>query len=213
VIEVFSRMSVLKRKTITVCLFCLLLANCSTLQREPPVEQWPELQFIIDGKVEIRFVVPPAKAEAELFEPQFISTSSELTQTMLFASYDPGWGKNRGLLLTSITSTIIRIEQKLASNPLPSLEYIKNDIYLSRDDAAREFEIVGEVAFNDQPWLRVNLISGYRRGISYSTIIGGEYVHILSMSMFGENSDEKKLFQTRHDTLRSVINSTRMTIE
>ena len=194
-------------------LFCLVLTNCSTSQWEPPVEQWPELQFIIDGKVEIRFVVPPAKAEAELFEPQFISTSPELIQTMLFASYDPGWGRNRGLLLTRITSTVIRVEQKLGHESEPSLEYIKNDIYLARPDAARKFEIVGEVAFNNQPWLRVNLISGYRRGISYSTIIGGEYVHILSMSIFGQNSDQTRLFQTRHDTLKSVINSTRMTVE
>ena len=211
--EVFSGMFGLRRKTIIMFLFCLVLINCSTSQWEPPVEQWPELQFIVDGKVEIRLVVPPAKAEAELFEAQFISTWPESIQTMLFASYDRGWGRNRGLLLTSITSTIIRIEQKLESDPKSSLEYIRNDVYLSQDDAAREFEIVGEVAFNDHPWLRVNLISGYRRGISYSTIIGGEYVHILSMSIYGENSDQTKLFQTRHDTLRRVVNSTKMTFE
>ena len=206
-------MSSLKSRTFIACFFFLVLLDCSAAQREIPLEQWPELQFIVDGRVEIRFVVPPAKAEPELFEPQFISTYSESTQTMLFANYDPGKGRDRSLLLTSITATIIRIEKKPSHELMPSLDYIKNEIYFTRADAEKEFDIVGEVSFNDQPWLRVNLIRGYRRGISYSTLIDGEYVLILSMTVFGEKSDEKRLYRTRHATLRNIINSTKITIE
>ena len=60
-------MSSLKSRTFIACFFFLALVNCSAAQREVPLEEWPELQFIVDGKVEIRFVVPPVKAEAELF--------------------------------------------------------------------------------------------------------------------------------------------------
>ena len=206
-------MSNLKSRTFIACFFFLALMNCSATQWEVPLEQWPELLFIVDGRFEIRFVVPPAKVEPELFEPQFISTLSESTQTMLVGNYDPGKGRDRSLLLTRITATVIRIEKKPSYELMPSLDYIKNEIYLARADAEKEFDIVGAVPFNDQPWLRVNLISGYRRGISYSTLIDDEYVLILSMTIFGENSDKKRLYRTRHATLRNIVNSTKITIE
>ena len=187
--------------------------SCSFAEKDKPIDQWLEMEFIVDGRVDIQFIVPPARASADMFEPQFISTSVEPVQTMLFASYDPGSGRDRDILLTSITSTIVRIEQKLNQESAPSLDYIKNEIYLSRADAKKKFEIFGEVEFDNQSWLRVNIIGGYRRGISYATIIGGEYIHILSMSIYGEKSDQKKLFQIRHETLKKMVNSTKMTIE
>jgi hypothetical protein len=203
----------LKRKTPVVCFLLFALMSCSVTQKEVPTEQWLEMEFIVDGRVDIRAIVPPAKLGTESIEPQFISTSLESTQTMLFASYDPGRGRNRDLFLTRITSTVIRIEPKSSHESEPSLEFIKNEIYLSRADAARQFEIVGEVAFNDHPWLRVNLIGGYRRGISYSTIIDGEYILIVGMSIFGENSDQNHLFQTRQKTLKKIVNSTKFSTD
>ena len=193
-----------------MCLVCLAFLSCCASRRDAPIDQWFEMDFIVDGRADIQFIVPPAKAGGELFEPQFISTVPDPVQSMLYASYDPGSWDNRGLLLTSITSTIFRIEPKLNDESTPSLDYIKNYIYLSRADAKKEFDIVGQVIFDNYSWLRVNLISGYRRGISYSTLIGDDYVLILTMSMYGEESDKTSLFQARHETLKKVINSVKI---
>ncbi len=176
-------------------------------------DKWPELHFIVDGKVEIQFRVPPAKAKAELFEPQFISTVLDPTQTMMFASYDPGSWSNRGLLLTSITATVFRLEPNPYQESALTLGDIKNDIYLSRADSAEEFDIGEEITVNNRRWARVNLIGGYRRGISYATVVGKHYAFVLSVSLFGEDSDKTRLFQTRHETLKQVIRTTRIWTE
>jgi len=168
------------------------------------------MDYMVDGRADIQFLVPPAKAGDELFEPQFISTVPEPIQSILFAMYDPGSWNNRGLLLTRITSTIIRIEREFDDEPAPTLDYIKNDIYLARDDAEQKFDIVGEVKFDNYSWFRVNLIGGYRRGISYSTLIDDDYVLIISLSMYGEESDKTSLFQARHETLKKVVNSVKI---
>lgn len=203
-------MASLKTRTIVVCFLCLAFLSCCASRRDAPIDQWFEMDFIVDGRADIQFLVPPAKAGKELFELQFISTVPEPVQSMLYASYDPGsWG-NRGLLLTSITSTVFRIEPKLDDESTPSLDFIKSYIYLSRTDAQKEFDIVGQDDFNNHSWLRVNLISGYRRGVSYSTLIGDDYVLILTMSMYGEESDKTSLFQARHGTLKKMVNSVKI---
>ena len=153
-----------KSRKIVMYFLCFAFLSCCASSRDAPIDQWLMMDYIVDGRVDIQFIVPPAKAGEELFEPQFISTVPEPDQIILFASYDPGsWG-NRGLLLTRITSTIFRIEREFDDEPAPSLDYIKNDIYLSRDDAKKEFDIVGQVNFGNYTWLKVNLIGGYRRG-------------------------------------------------
>ena len=192
---------------------CLAVLSCCASYRDVPVDQWFGMEFIIDGRVDIQLSVPPGKAETELTEPQFISTSPESFQTIFFASYDPGWGRNRGLLLTRFASSIMSIDVKQRLESDPSLEYIKNVVYLNRDDAAKEFDIFGVVIFNDQPWLRVNLISGYRRGISYATIVNGEYILLVGMTIFGEGSDQTNLYSVRHETLKTMVNSVEFSTE
>jgi len=179
--------------------------SCSSTQKEPQIDEWPELHFIVDGRFEVQFRVPPAKAKAELFEPQFISTVPDPTQRMVFASYDPGSGSNRGILLTSIAATVFRLEPSEVQETPRTLEDIKKHIYLSRSDAAKEFDIAEELTVNDRQWARINLIGGYRRGISYATVVGDHYAFVLSVSLFGEDADKSRLFQTRHETLRQII--------
>ncbi|MDH4020817.1 MAG: hypothetical protein OEU84_14580, partial [Xanthomonadales bacterium] len=163
--------------------------------------------------IDIQLMVPPAEAEAEMSEPQFINSSSESFERLFIASYDPGWGRNRGLLLTKFASSLKRIEPKLVPESGLSLEYIKNNVYLARDDAAKEFDIVGEVIFNDQPWLRVNLIGGHRKGILYATIVNEEYMLLVAMNIYGKDSDQTKLYSTRHETLKKIVNSVKFSIE
>jgi hypothetical protein len=198
-----------KHRIVLSSLILLALIGCSVSQREAQSDQWPEMQFIIDGRVEIRLIVPPAKSESGTFEPQFISSSSGSLERMFIANYDPGRGRDRDLLLTNIGSNIIRLERDLNDKSSPSLKNIKNEIYLAQDDAERKFDFVGEVHFNNRPWLQVNLTGKYRRGIAYSTIIDGGYALIVSMSIYGEGADKTKLYGTRHETLKTIVNSVR----
>lgn len=197
---------------ITGFLCLAVLSHCASY-REVPVDQWFWMEFIIDGRVDIQLMVPPAEAEVEMSEPQFINSSSESFERLFIASYDPGWGRNRGLLLTKFASSLKRIEPKLVPESGLSLEYIKNNVYLARDDAAKEFDIVGEVIFNDQPWLRVNLIGGHRKGILYATIVNEEYMLLVAMNIYGKDSDQTKLYSTRHETLKKIVNSVKFSIE
>ena len=199
-------MTSMKSITAVTCCLSLALLTCCASRSDAPINQWYEMDYSVDGRVDIQFVVPPAKAKDELFETQLISTVPDPIQTMLFAHYDPGSWSNRDLLLTRITSTIIRVEREPYDESELTLDYIKNQVYLARDDAKEEFDIVGKVDFDNYSWLRVNLISGYRRGLSYSTVIGDRYVLMLSMSVYGEESDKSSLFRTRHETLKKMIN-------
>ena len=192
---------------------CLAVLSYCASYREVPVDQWFSMEFIIDGRVDIQLMVPPAEAEVEMSEPQFINSSSESFERLFIASYDPGWGQDRGLLLTTFASSIKRVEPKLGPDSGASLEYIENTVYLARDDAAKAFDIVGEVIINDQSWLRINLISGFRRGVSYATMVNGEYILLVSIFMYGEESDQTRLFSVRHETLKKVLNTIQFSTE
>jgi hypothetical protein len=203
----------LKNRHVMTSFLLLALINCSVSQREPTSEKWPEMQFIIDGRTEVHLIIPPAKSEPGIFEPQFVFSSTESLERLVVANYDPGRGRDRDLLLTRISSNIIRLETDLNEETSHSTDYIKNDIYLSRDDAETSFEIIGEAKFNDQLWLQVKLIGGNHRGVSYSTIIDGGYILFVTMSIYGEKADQTRLYQTRHETLKTIVNSVKIYTE
>lgn len=190
-------------------LLLLTLTSCSASRKDAPMDEWIEMEFIIDTTVDVQLALPPARAVTEHAGPQFITTSDNSFQRIFLQGYDPGWGKNRGLLLSRFGSSIKRIEPKMINDSKQFLEYVKEQVYLAREDAAKDFEIVGETIFNDHPWLQVKLISGYRKGIQYATILNGEYILLVSVSIFGEDSDQSNLYLIRHETLKKIVNSIR----
>jgi hypothetical protein len=126
-------------------------------------------------------------------------------------SYDPGKGRDRDLLMTHISGIVIHVERKNDDGIGLSLEDIKNEIYLSRPDAVQHFEFVGEQIFNGVSWLRINLVGGtQRKGVSYALPIHENHVLILSMSIYGQDSNKTKLFSHRHETLKEVVKSVRI---
>ena len=203
----------MKSRSVIAGFLCLAVLSYCASYRNVPVEQWLGMEFIVDGRIDIQVMVPPAKVGVEKLGPHFINATPKSFERLFIASYDPGWGRDRGLLLTKFASSVKRIEPKLGHESGPPLEYIKNNVYLAHDDAAKDFDIVGEVIFNDQPWLRVNLISGHRRGVSYATIVNGEYILLVSIFMYGEESDQTRLFSVRHETLKKVVNSVKFSTE
>ena len=209
----FNGVSTMKIRSVTAGILCLaVLSNCASY-RDVPLDRWIGMEFIVDGRVDIQLMTPPEKGEKEEFKPHFINSSSESFERLFIANYDPGWGRNRGLYLTTFASSIKRVEPRLGQDSGPSLEYIKNNVYLARDDAAKVFDIEREVVFNDQSWLRVNLIGAQRKGVSYSTTVNGEYILLLSMFMYGEDSDQTRLFPVRHETLKKILKTVKFSID
>lgn len=202
-----------KSKTLLLSSVFFVLLNCCTVQKDAPLEQWFELEFIVDGKVDIQLAVPPAKAAEQLFEPQFITSSLDSFERLFIADYDPGWGRDRDLLLTRFASNIRRVDLGLSNSSDLSLEYIENNVYLANPKASELFEIVGEVTFNERAWLHVNLIGGFQKGISYATVVNGEYILLVSVSIYGEDSDKTNLFTVRHETLKKIVNSVRVSTD
>ena len=62
-----------KSKTLLLSSVFIVLLNCCTIQKDAPLEQWFELEFIVDGKVDIQLAVPPAKAAEQLAKMGVIS--------------------------------------------------------------------------------------------------------------------------------------------
>jgi len=179
---------------------------CSAVEENTELADWSELGFVIDGMMEIKLRLPPAKMGKELDQMQFITVEKDDVLTGMFiASYDPGRGRDRGLLLVRISGVVARVGNKSAEAGGLSLEDIKRDIYLSRPDATKEFEVLGEEIISDQSWLRVNLIGDTRKGVVFSRPVFKNYVLILGMSMWGEESDKTRLFKKRQETLEQIL--------
>jgi hypothetical protein len=193
-----------------MCLLIIMQVACSSAAEKTELADWVELSFLIDGMIEIQLKVPPVKIGKELNKMQFIGTKDESPESLFIASYDPGRGRDRDLLLIRISGVVVHVERENEDGVGLSLEEIKNKIYLSRSNANQDFEFIGDQNFTGRSWLRVNLIGGYRKGVAYSTPIQDEYVLILMMSMYGEKSSKTKLFSHRHETLKEVVKSVRI---
>jgi len=193
-----------------LCFSIVMQIACSSVADKNEFSDWIELSFLVDAMIEIQLKVPPAKIGKELERMQFIGTKDDSPESLFIASYDPGKGRDRDLLLTRISGVVVHVERENEDGAGLSLEDIKNKIYLSRSNANQEFQFVGEQNFIGCSWLRVNLIGGYRKGVAYSTSIHDDYVLILMMSMYGEKPNKTKLFSHRHETLKEVVKSVRI---
>jgi hypothetical protein len=187
-----------------------MLLACSSAARSTELTEWPELSFFIDGIIEIWLKVPPEKFGKESPEMQFIGIKDDSPTRLFLASYDPGKGRNSDLLLTLIGGVIIRVEGENSDGVDLSLEDIKNEIYLSRPDVNQYFEFVGKQNFAGRSWLKINLIGGQRQGVSYSAPIQDNYVLVLSMSMYGKESNKTRLFKDRLKTMIEIVKSVRI---
>ena len=203
----------MKIRSVITGVLCLIVLNNCAPYRDVPLDRWVGMEFIVDGRVDVQLMTPPEKGEKEEFKTYFINSSPESFERLFMTHYDPGWGKNRGLYLTTFGSSIKRVEPRLAQDSGLSLDYIKNNVYLVRDDAAKAFDIEGEVIFNNQPWLKINLIGKQRKGVSYATTINGEYILLISMYMYGEDSDQTRLFSVRLETLKKIMNTIQFSTE
>jgi len=194
-----------------LCLPIVLQIACSSVADKNEIADWIELSFFVDALIEIQLKVPPAKIGKELDRMQFIVTEDDSSASLFMAGYDPGKGRDRDLLMIHISGVVVHVERENEDETGLSLEDIKNKIYLSRPDATEHFEFVGEQIFNNYSWLRINLVGGtQRKGVSYASPIHKNYVLILNMIMYGENSNKTKLFSHRHETLKEVVKSVRI---
>lgn len=187
-------------------LLFLVQIACSSTTEITDMTRWSELNFLVDGIIDIQLRVPLEENGKAPEKMQFIGTKYNSRERMFIEAYDQGTGEYRELLMTHIMGVVVRVERKNMDGTNLSHKDIEKYIYLSRPNAAEEFEIVGEHLIAGRTWLRINLVGGtQKRGASFALPIDKNYVFILTMYMYGENADETRLYQKRMETLERVL--------
>lgn len=195
-----------KAQLIAVAFFAVVLLSvaCSFTGKSTLGEAWIELNYFIDASVEVRIDIPPAKVPDDLQKIQFLSSMGSTPVRMFAASYDPGRGRDRDLLLTNIWGVIIQIDKDTKDSSAVSLEDIKNQFYLSRSDANRRFEFGGEQMLAGRKWLKVGL-KAKPYGQAYSTPISKDLALVLAMTVYGDDANKTSLFAKRLQTLEEIV--------
>lgn len=193
-------------KTILSCLPVLMQIACSSVSEKTEMRDWIELSFLVDGAIDIQLKVPPEKNRKGTDRMQFIGTKDDSSARLFIAGYDPGRGKYRDISMIHILGVVVRVERENDDGTNLSHEDIQNEIYMSRPNAAETFEFIGEQVFTGQSWLRINLIGGtQRKGVSYALSLNKNYALILTMYMYGEESNKTRLFKKRQETLEQIL--------
>jgi hypothetical protein len=182
----------------------VILVACSVGAKGSGANDWIRLTYFVDATVEVQIDVPPAEVEQELNDMQFITPKDNSPVRMFSASYDPGNGRDRDLLLTDISGIVIRVDMEKADHSELTLKDIKNEIYVPQKNATRRFEYEGEQEFSGRKWLKVRL-KGKPHGVAYSTPITHNLALILSMTIYGNKANETSLFAARQKTLEDVV--------
>lgn len=174
---------------------------------------WIELPTLVDGVIEIRVSTPRPKDKMWLNRPQLVgSETNKLTRTFIIG-YDPGRGKLSGADLVYFFGAVLRIEKEDGNDDPISFEDIIDTVYLSRPEKYGSYEIVDKVFIGKEEWLRVNFADrSAAEGVAYYKPITKSYALLISMSMFGKDSDKTKLFQQRHQDLMKAMGSVKVTV-
>lgn len=212
-----------RRYAPALLIVALLQVACSSLPPWENPEDWIGFTYVVDGEFEVRVRVPPAEHDKGIEDIQFVATGDEPVTVLLRAGYDPGWGRNRGLLLTDISVRVRPVQTRTAGGP-ETMQDVREQLYgeASPDPARYAYEGIRRLGGRD--WLRVRLVeeefhaidpveptspedaqafSWAPPGMRYATPLGGHLVLELDMTMDGKDADSR-LFKRREQTLEEI---------
>lgn len=187
-----------------------MLVGCAPIANFSDQSKWSELTFVVDVVAEVVVGLPPAERDLMLDDVQFVATKDNPISNIFFGLYDPGWWKDRDLLLTRISGTVVRVDGDSNRKSELTTEDIEREVYMPRKGATQRFDFKEIVELSGRKWLRLDYL-GYPHGMAYATVIGENLVLTISMTMFGEDARQTKLFSERQKTLKDVVSSTRIT--
>lgn len=205
----FTAQSPRVKALLTMVLVSILNA-CTSIVNFSDQTKWLEQTFVIDASVEVSVKLPPAKRDPRLEDVQFVATKDNPISNIFFGLYDPGWGKDRDLLLTRMSGTVVRVDGDSNRKSELTTEDIEREVYMPRKGATQRFDFKEIVELSGRKWLRLDYL-GYPHGTAYATVIGENLVLTVSMTMFGEVARETKLFRERQITLKEVVSAIEVT--
>lgn len=198
---------------IAIAIGAPILTSCAIPARDPPVEEWIRLEFVVDQKFRLTLAVPPTEALVNRWPSGYVLSDLQEGTHLFSASYDLEQRWNPELLLTRIRVSTFRVAA--TANPSAGLTFedIKREVYLSERNANWRYRFEGEQIFSGEPWMHIDLMGGIREGVSFVRPVIDRYALLVIMSVSGGDSSETRLYRRRVKTLEQVVETVQITTD
>lgn len=194
--------------------FSTLFVGCSNVvQGRSSSEDWIELTTVVDGVLEIHVQAPRPANDRWTSRTQFMGSEADKIIRIFDLGYDPGRGNLSGAMMVYFYGAVVRIEKEGADDkPVNFYDFISL-VYSSNPEKKSDYQIVGEEIIGNDEWFKVKFVSQQPlEGYAYYRTIFDNYGLLISMNMFGKNSDKTSLYQQRYQDFLRVLGSVKVTV-
>jgi len=192
-----------------LCFLAFLITGCAASKATSDDSPVP-VAFDINGSFVISMSLPAANIENVTNSAPFVAIDRAASQQLFQAMYDPGRGKNRGILLTRVWATVHRFSESEMSDVDNQFERAKMLFTEEGNDFFKNYSLEGVETLNSRNWLSVKLEGGISRGIAFVTETNKEYALIVGVRVFANDDNASELRKIRIDTLRQIVESVRV---
>lgn len=191
-----------------------LLVACSlTPNSRAANEERVKVTALVDGAIEIIFSVPHPADNRWTTKILFVQSDPNKLTNIFITSYDPGRGHMAGTFMVHMTASVLRIETEDGKSQPINFEDIMQTVYLSHPEKKGEYHIAGSDFIGKEEWYKVRYTGQFPSNtVSYYKPIFDNYALLVSMNMYGDNSDKSELFKQRHEDLLKVLDTVIVTV-
>ncbi len=193
----------------SIVLFCnLIMLGCVSYTLSPD-SPWQEVAFDINGTFLISMNLPRAQTDQVHGKPTFFAAETGKSERLFTAMYDPGVGKTKDLLLTTIWATVHSMEDSARTNGKIAFDEINSKFFAKDQIRARDYAYLGSEKIDETEWYLVNLKT-QSKGVAYSSEIFPGYILIVGVRVFGNDKKVSELREYRIETLEEIVRSIRI---
>ena len=176
-------------------------------------EERVKVTALVDGAIEIIFSVPHPADNRWTTKTLFVQSDPNKLTNIFITSYDPGQGRMAGTFMVHMTASVLRIETENGKRQPINFKDIMQIVYLSHPEKKGEYRIAGSVFIGKEEWYKVRYTGRFPSStVSYYKPIFDNYALLISMNMYGDNSDKSELFKQRHEDLLKVLDTVMVTV-
>ena len=171
------------------------------------------MTVLVDGMIEIKVSFPQAANQQMTTKTIFIKSELNEVTRVFNLGYDPGMGSADGAMWTYMVAGILRVDRQDGSQHPVGIEEIMQTLYTPEAGKKSKYTPGGTEVFGHEEWLKVNYIGDYpTAGAIYYKPIADNYALMMRFEVFGENSDQTKLYAQRYEDLKKAIRSVKVTV-
>jgi hypothetical protein len=186
-----------------------VVSACSSINQKPE-SAWQEVAFDINGAFILHMKLPPVESGVMPIEPTFKAVEKETSERLFLAEYDPGSGRLREILLTSIWATVVRFPESSLKDNARAFDEIKATVFEDTKEWQNSFSYKGYEEIAEFTWLSVSFDNSSWNGAGFTTVIFDDYALILGVRVFDEHNKLAELREHRINTLRQIAESIRV---